>query len=178
MKAGRIVTQRVGELTTQAPVLNPLSPTPGRTIDRRRVPWSDRSYTGFRDSGGQPVSKFEEWESEVAGVFEASMNVLNSCRRTVADERGSALISDADQARAVARNLEEALAAHPCPAPDLGLQLTRLARSFLSFGNSLEVSANWASIIDWKVIDREVRGLHLQIAQTLVMMNQQSLRKG
>ncbi len=124
------------------------------------------------------MSKFEQWESEVTSVLELSMNVLNVCRRTVAEECGSALISDADQTKAVARQMAEGLVDHPCPSPDVGVQLTRLARSFLAFGNSLEVSASWAAIIDWKVIDRELRGLHLLIAQTLVMINQHSLRKG
>lgn len=68
------------------------------------------------------------------------------------------------------------MAPHTGPYPDLNVQLARVARSFAFLGTSLDVLVESAPTVCWEVVDRELRGLHTLIQETLQMMNEWSTR--
>jgi hypothetical protein len=128
------------------------------------------------DAGGQPVTSFREWDSEVGGVLVVLIDVLNSCHRSCTERCSTSLGSHADQLRAASRDVDAWLASHSGPYPDLNVQLARVARSFAFLGTSLDVLTESAPTVCWEVVDRELRGLHTLIQETLQMMNEWSTR--
>ena len=128
------------------------------------------------DAGGHPVTSFREWDSEVGGVLVVLIDVLNACHRSCTERCSTSLGSHADQLRAASRDVDAWLASHAGPYPDLNVQLARVARSFSFLGTSLDVLTESAPTVCWKVIDRELSGLHTLIQDTLQMMNEWSTR--
>src|SRR5271165_4474599 len=146
------------------------------TTGRLRVEIGDNGSVG--DAGGHPVTSFREWDSEVGGVLVVLIDVLNSCHRSCTERCSTSLGSHADQLRAASRDVEAWLASHTGPYPDLNVQLARLARSFAFLGTSLDVLTESGPSVCWEVVDRELRGLHALIQETLKMMNEWSTRHG
>ena len=128
------------------------------------------------DSEGQPVATFREWQSEVGPVFLVLIDVLNACHRSCKAECSSSLGAHADQLRAASRDVEEWIRIHPCPHPDLDLQLGRVASTYGYFGRSLEILAQPAPNVWWKVVERQLAGLHALIDETVRMMRGRSMR--
>ena len=122
------------------------------------------------------MTSFREWDSEVGGVLVVLIDVLNSCHRSCGERCSTSLGPHADQLRAASRDVEAWLASHSGPSPDLNVQLARVARSFAFLGTTLDVLTESGSPVSWQVIDRELRGLHTLIQQTLQMMNEWTSR--
>ncbi len=122
------------------------------------------------------MNDYRQWESEVGQILEALMAVLSRCQRTCDTECSSAILADADQLLAVSRHVETWLSDHPCPAPDITTELSRLARSYSLLGSSLDLLAHGSSTIDWPLIESELHLLHQWMARTVTMMHEQSMR--
>ena len=128
------------------------------------------------DSEGQPVATFREWQSEVGPVFLVLIDVLNACHRSCKAECSSSLGAHADQLRAASRDVEEWIRIHPCPHPDLNIQLGSVASTYGYVGRSLEVLAQPAPNVWWTVVERQLAGLHALIDETVRMMRGRSMR--
>ena len=127
--------------------------------------------------GGQPMTNYREWQVEAGQLIEAILAVLSACERTCVNRVPTALLSDADQLLAVSRNIDNWIPSHLCPYPDLGVQLARVARSYAYLATSHEALVRSAPWIDWRIVEREIRGLHTLVAETLFMMNKGAVRE-
>lgn len=126
-------------------------------------------------SGGTGMETYREWEIEFGQTVTTLVTVLDRCQRTCDTNHAPALVADSDQLLAVARDVEEWLAARPCPVLSVDMQLTRLARAYLLHGSSLELVAQDVTTVDWSAIEDQLHVLHQLLARTVTMMQERSL---
>ncbi len=122
------------------------------------------------------MAAYREWEIEFSQTMTTLVTVLDGCQRTCDTRHVPALVADSDQLLAVARDVEEGLAARPCPIPSVDRRLTGLARAYHLHGSSLELLAKDGAKVDWPAVGDQLHVLHQLLAQTVTMMQEHSLR--